>query len=304
MRVVVLGGTGFIGRPLCRALSGLGHEVVVPSRSPDKVERTFAGAVRSAPFDGRSAAALAALLDCEAALVNLVGENIAEGRWTPEKKRAILDSRLFAGQAVVEAVRKAGLRPAVLVQGSAVGYYGPCGEEEVAEDHPAGTGFLAEVAARWEASTKPVEELGVRRAVARTAMVLGPGGALARMLPAFSAGLGGPLGNGRQYTPFIHLKDEVAALTWLVENTAASGQYNLAEPHPVTNRAFAEELGRVLHRPAVLPAPALALKLLFGEMAREVLLSGQRAVPARLLAQGFVFSFPTLGPALRDAVAA
>lgn len=304
MRVIVLGGTGFIGRALCLELVDRGHEVVVPSRSPAKVGRAFGGRVAGAAFDGLSGQGLAALLDRESAVVNLVGENIAAGRWTLEKKRRILDSRLDAGKAVVEAVDRAAVRPKVLVQGSAVGFYGPRGDEEVLEDQPAGAGFLADVTERWEASTRAVEDMGVRRAVVRTAMVLGPGGALERMLPAFRMGLGGPLGSGRQHVSWIHLRDEVGAIRHLIEDPEAGGPYNLAAPHPATSRAFAAALGQALRRPAVLPAPAFALKLLFGEMAEQVLLSGQRAVPARLLASGYLFAFPELAAALRDAIAA
>jgi uncharacterized protein (TIGR01777 family) len=189
----------------------------------------------------------------------------------------------------------------VLVQGSAVGYYGARGREAVSESAPPGENFLARTAVEWEASTQGAEALGVRRVVVRTSMVLGPGGALAKMPPAFRLGLGGPLGSGTQMAPFIHLDDEVGAIAFLLDAPDASGPYNLAAPEAVDSRGFARALCRALRRPAFLPAPAFALRLLLGQMAEEVLLSGVNASAARLVAAGYVFRHPTLAGAL-DAV--
>jgi hypothetical protein len=237
-------------------------------------------------------------------LVNLAGENIADGRWTEDKKHSILTSRLNAGAAVMDALRlakEAGAgMPAVLIQASAVGYYGPRGPEPVTEDEPCGTGFLAEVAKRWEDSTSGAEALGVRRAVIRTSMVLGQGGALSKMLPPFRLGLGGPLGSGKQMVPWIHLADEVGAIVHLLTQPECSGAFNLVAPEVVDSRGFARALGHALGRPAFLPAPGLALRLLLGQMAQEVLLSGVRAVPSRLLASGYTFRFPGLAQALTE----
>jgi uncharacterized protein (TIGR01777 family) len=301
MRVIILGGTGFIGAALARLLAGQGHEILVPSRSPAKVLRVLGPAAAGLPFDGVSGAGWAASIDARTAIVNLAGENIADGRWTPLKRRRILESRLDAGAAVMDALRQAREKPAVLVQGSAVGYYGARGAEPVDESAPAGRGFLAEVAARWEDSTSGAEALGVRRIVVRTSMVLGPGGALAKMLPAFRWGLGGPLGSGRQPVPWIHLDDEVGAIAHLLTAPGLSGPFNLAAPEALDSRGFARALGRALGRPAALPAPAFALRLLLGRMADEVLLSGANASPTRLLAAGYAFRHPTLAAAL-DAV--
>jgi len=185
-----------------------------------------------------------------------------------------------------------------------VGYYGARGSEPVDESAPPGDTFLARVATAWEASTAGAEGYGVRRVVARTSMVLGPGGALRKMLPAFRLGLGGPLGAGTQMVPFIHLDDEAGALAHLLASPEASGPYNLAAPQAVDSRAFAQALGRALRRPAVLPAPAFALRLLLGQMAEEVLLTGVNANPARLLAAGYAFRYPTLAGALEAALAA
>jgi hypothetical protein len=259
--------------------------------------------VRAARWDGRTAAGWEPLLAPRSAIVNLAGEGIAAGRWTAERKRRIRASRLDAGRAVVDAVRRAaaaGRAPAVVLQASGIGYYADSGDQEIGEDHPAGMDFLAEVSVAWEASTAEVEALGVRRAVLRTGVVLDPsGGALAKMLPIFRLGLGGPLGGGAQWLPWLHMADEVGAILFLLASSAASGPFNLCAPRPVTNRDFARALGRRLHRPSFLPAPAPALRLAVGELA-EALLRSQRAVPRRLLAAGYGFRFPDLDAALAD----
>jgi hypothetical protein len=236
-------------------------------------------------------------------VINLAGEGIAGGRWTAERKRRIRASRLDAGRAVVQAVRQAaaaGRAPAVVLQSSGVGYYGEAGEQEIGEDHPPGNDFLAQVAVEWEASTAEVEALGVRRAVLRTGVVLDrAGGALAKMLPPFRLGLGGPLGGGRQWLPWIHMADEVGAILFLLATAAASGPFNLCAPRPVTNREFVRALGRRLRRPSILPVPAAALRLALGELA-DALLRSQRALPRRLLEAGYRFRFPDLAGALAD----
>jgi len=307
MRTIVLGGTGFIGKALARLLEGQGHEVVVPSRNPARVSAALGlgapGArIIAAPFDGVSGAGWAEFITPDTAIVNLAGENIADGSWTPDKKRRILESRLDAGAAVMDAIRQSGALPAVLVQASAVGFYGARGTEPVGEDTPAGANFLAQVAGRWEASTLEAEVLGVRRVVVRTSMVLGRGGALAKMLPPFRLGLGGPLGAGTQMVPWIHLDDEAGAIAFLMATPGLSGPFNLAAPEAVDSRGFARALGRALGRPAFLPAPGFALRLLLGQMAEEVLLSGVRAEPTRLLAAGYRFRHPGLAGALAAAL--
>jgi uncharacterized protein (TIGR01777 family) len=297
-RVIIAGGTGFIGRALVDGLSAAGYDVVVLTRS--KAARSI-GRVRMQSWDGRTSDNWGGLVSGAAGIVNLAGENIASGRWTQKRRKAILQSRIWAGRAVVEAVGKAVAKPAVLIQASAVGFYGrrPVGRlEESAEQ---GKGFLAEVAAVWEQSSRSVEDFGVRRAVIRSGIVLGRGGgAFPRLLLPFRFFVGGPLGAGGRSFSWIHLKDEVRAIRFLLENEEAAGAFNLTAPGPVSQKEFASLLGKILGRPAWLPLPSLALKAVFGRMAAETLLADQEVFPARLLGSGFRFDFPELEPALRD----
>jgi uncharacterized protein (TIGR01777 family) len=231
--------------------------------------------------------------------VNLAGATISK-RWTTSQKQAIRESRIKAGRAIVEAVKAANQKPAVVVQSSAVGYYGPRGSEEVGEEASAGNDFLASVAKDWEGSTAELEQLGVRRVIVRTGVVLDKrGGALPLMALPVKMFVGGPLGGGKQYLPWIHLDDEVAAIRFLIENSTAKGAYNLSAPQPVTNAEFTKVLGKVLGRPTFLPTPGFALKLVLGEMSTLVL-DGQRQMPKRLLAAGFKFKFNDAASALRD----
>lgn len=298
-RILITGGAGLIGRALTAELAGAGFEVVVLSRSPERVSGLPAGA-RAAGWDGETADGWGHLADGALGLVHLAGEGIAEGRWTEAKKRRIRDSRVVSGRAVVAAVEAAAVKPRFLLQGSAVGFYGVRGDEVVDERTGPGEGFLPEVCREWEGATAAVEALGVRRALLRTGVVLAAGGgALPKMALPFRLFAGGPVGAGDQYVPWIHLADEVAAIRFLAEHAEASGPFNLTAPHPVTNGELSSTLGRVLHRPNLLPAPAFALRLAFGEMA-DLLLTGARVVPRALETLGFTFRFPQLEPALRD----
>ncbi|HEY8742174.1 MAG TPA: TIGR01777 family oxidoreductase [Chloroflexota bacterium] len=299
MRVIITGGTGLIGRALAADLTARGREVIVLSRSPERATNLPAD-VRAERWDGRTAAGWGALADGAEAIVNLAGENLAAGRWSSERRRAIRESRLHAGEAVLEAIGAATQKPRVLVQASAAGFYGPHGNEPVTEATAAGSDFLAQLCVAWEASTAAVEAQGVRRAIARTGIVLSTaGGALPRLLLPYRFFAGGRLGNGRQWYPWIHLLDEVAAIRFLIDTAAASGTFNLTAPQPLTNGALAHVIGNVLGRPALLPAPAIALRLLMGDMA-TVVLDGQRALPSRLLELGYQFQFPSAEAALRD----
>lgn len=299
MRIVITGGTGLIGRALAVSLTSDGVEVVVLSRN--RGWRTdLPSGVKTACWDGLTAKGWGGLVDGAQAIVNLAGESIAARRWTRQQKRRIIDSRLNAGKAIVEAVQSSTHKPRVLIQASAVGYYGSCGDQELDEDAPAGGDFLArEVAVPWEGSTAALEALGVRRVVIRTGVVLSvKGGALPKMLLPFKFFAGGRLGNGRQWFPWIHLADHVGAIRFLLETPEARGAFNLAAPNPLTNAEFSRVLGKVMKRPSLIPTPARALRLLFGEMA-TVLLDGQRAIPQRLLQLGYPFQFAHAEAALR-----
>jgi uncharacterized protein (TIGR01777 family) len=299
MRVMITGGSGLIGRALAADLARDGHEVIVLSRRAERITDLPAG-VSAVWWDGHTTEGWGPRASGVDAIINLAGENISSGRWTKKRKDRILKSRLSAGQAVVRAVTAAAQRPRVAIQASGAGYYGPCGDEIITEERPPGQDFLSGVAVDWEASTAPLEALGLRRAVIRTGVVLSTaGGALPRMMLPFRLFAGGRLGNGRQWFPWIHIADEVGAIRFLIENEAASGPFNLTAPAPLTNTEFSRLMGQILKRPALILVPGPILRMLFGEMA-TALLDGQRAVPQRLLQMGFKFRFADAGSALRD----
>lgn len=305
MHVVVIGGTGFIGRALVAELAARGHKAVVTSRSANSSCASMGGAMACAAWDGRNPAALAAIFDQageSVAVVNLAGEPIAATRWNEDVKARIRDSRVAAARAVALAAKQAKSPPAVVVQGSAVGFYGAGRDDHDAvldENAPHGEGFLAEVCRDWEQAASGLGEADVRLVVARTGLVIGPGGILEKFLPPFRWFAGGPLGSGRQWMPWIHLSDQVGAIIWLLENGNARGAYNLCAPMPVTMSQFCRTLGQVLKRPSWLPVPGFALKLMLGrEMAEETVLASQRAVPARLMDEGYEFGIMELRTAL------
>lgn len=299
MRIIIPGGSGLIGRALTADLTAAGYEVVILSRSPEKV-KGLPGGARVEGWDGQSAAGWGHLADGAGAIVNLAGESLAASRWTAERKRRILESRVKPGQAVVEAVESAQNKPGVIIQSSAVGFYGPRGDEEIAETAAPGTDFPANVCRAWEASAAPVGSMGVRLVIIRTGLVLSlDGGALPKILLPFKFFVGGPIGGSRQWWSWIHLDDVVAAIRFLIETETAPGPYNLTAPNPLTNAQFSRVVGRVLGRPALMPVPAFALQLLFGEMS-TVLLDGQRVMPYALREAGFTFRFADAESALRD----
>jgi uncharacterized protein (TIGR01777 family) len=298
MRIIITGGTGFIGTILTKSLVAQGHQVWILTRNLSSAR--LAEGARGIGWDGRTTTGWGELVSHADALVNLAGESLGSGPWTRDRKKRILSSRVEAGQAITSAIRQANPRPNVLIQASAVGFYGPHGDEPVTEESAQGHGFLAEVCKDWEASTQPVEDLGVRRIVIRTGVVLSTDeGALKRMLLPFRLFAGGPLGNGRQGFPWIHPADEVGGIRFLLENEKAQGVYNLSSPEPLSNANFGGILAKAMHRPYWLPAPAFALRLLLGEMATLVL-EGQFMLPQRLHEFGFRFRFETAESALRD----
>jgi uncharacterized protein (TIGR01777 family) len=299
MRIIITGGAGLIGQALTNNLTADGHEVIVLSRTPEKVTHLPNGA-KAERWDGRTATGWGHLADGAEAIVNLAGESLASGRWSAERNQRIRVSRLDAGRAVVEAVEMAERKPKVVIQASAVGYYGPRGSEEITEENSAGNDFLAQVCVDWEASTASVESLGVRRAIIRTGAVLSPeNGALPQMMLPFKFFVGGPIGSGQQWFSWIHLADEATAIRYLIDNENAAGPFNLSAPIPLTNAEFSRVLGRVLKRPAIMPTPGFAVRLVFGEMS-TVVLDGQRVIPQRLQQLGFTFRFPEAEAALRD----
>jgi len=299
-KVILAGGSGLIGRALAADLVRAGAEVVVLTRSIGA--RRLPPGVRPVRWDGRTSTGWADESEGAAAVVNLAGENVADGRWTAARKRRLESSRVEPTRAIVEAFRAARVPPRALLQGSAVGFYGDGGETALDERSPRGDGFLPELSQRWEEASAPVEALGVRRVLLRTGLVLARGGgALAKMLLPFRFGLGGPLGGGRQWFPWLHLDDEIGAIRFLLERHDLAGAFNLVAPGSVRQGEFARALGRALHRPAIVPVPGAILRLALGEMA-EVLLAGQRVRPTRLIDHGYRFSYPDLDGALADLV--
>ncbi|WP_337431282.1 TIGR01777 family oxidoreductase [Bilophila sp.] len=301
MRVVLLGGSGFIGRALTQALISRGDEAVVPTRHVPAI--TSPAGPEYQLWDGQDHSSLSQILNGADAVVNLLGENIAAKRWSPGQKERILSSRLLAGQALVIALQLPIVRPKIVIQASAIGYYGFWPESlsapECTEDSPAGSGFLATATIQWERSTQQAEHLGLRRCIIRTAPVLGLGGGmLAKLLPVFQLGLGGPIGTGRQPFAWIHLDDEVAAILFLLDHEELGGPFNLVAPEQNTMNDFVQSLGRALKRPVWIPIPSPLLRLVFGDMADELLLAGQKVSPTRLLEHGFTFRRPTLNSAL------
>ena len=296
--ILLTGGTGFIGRILCRELLANGDQITVLSRQSAADVRAVCGRVEALPD-------LAKLRGHKGfdAIINLAGEGIADKRWSETRKQAIRDSRIELTQQLVAVVKTWLQPPQVMVSGSAVGFYGTQGDLEVTETTLPRDEFTHRLCSDWEQTAAELADIGVRVCLSRTGIVVGPnGGFLQRMILPFKLGVGGKLGTGEQYMPWVHRQDVVGALLWMLTNETALGAYNVVSPSPVTNATFTKTLGRVLHRPTVLPAPAVALKLALGEMS-GLLLTGQRAIPARLQAEGFEFRFTDLEPALEDAIA-
>ncbi|MFB7592676.1 TIGR01777 family oxidoreductase [Streptomyces sp. NPDC056169] len=293
-RIAVTGASGLIGKALVRSLRADGHDVLRlvrrPAATADEVE-----------WDPKRLYVDAAGLVGVDAVVHLAGAGVGERRWTEAYKREIRDSRVLGTTAIAQALASLAEPPEVLVCGTALGWYGDTGSRAVDESAPAGTGFLPSVCVEWEAAAAPAEEAGIRVAYARTGLVVArEGGAWGRLFPVFRAGIGGRMGDGRQYWSHISLHDEVAALRHLVDTPSLSGPVNLTAPEPVTNREVTAAMGRVLRRPTLCTVPAPALKLVLGDFAQDVL-GSQRVLPGRLLESGFDFAFPTIDDAIRAA---
>lgn len=306
MRIVIAGGTGFIGSPLAEVYAEEGHDVRVLTRSlPDGEARHdpgtgMPGITRAGWRPSGDAGSLTQVVDGADAVVNLAGESLAGKRWTPQRKAELRDSRILATRSLAAAIIAAPQPPRVLVNSSAVGYYGPAGGEPKSEDSPAGTDFLAQLAADWEAEARTAERAGTRVVLLRTGVVLEKvGGALPKMLTPFRFFVGGRLGSGRQYISWIHRHDVVEMIRWIIETPGVSGPVNATAPHPVSNREFARAIGRAIRRPSLLPAPAFALRLMVGEMAEPLLLTGQRVMPTVAQSHGYHFRYPEVDIAMR-----
>ncbi|HKI83665.1 MAG TPA: TIGR01777 family oxidoreductase [Candidatus Krumholzibacteria bacterium] len=296
MRIAITGSSGLLGQALTERLTALGHEILALKRS----RGTSPGRAHWNPRRGEIDAEA---LEGQDAVIHLAGEPISSDRWTPAKKARIRDSRVKGTQLLAEGLAGLSLKPRILICASAVGYYGDRGEELCAEADPPGRGFLAETCAAWEAAAEAARRARITTLHLRIGMVLSPdGGALARMLPFFRFGLGGPLAGGDQYWSWIALPDLVNLIVHYLTHECESGPVNAVAPEPMPSRDFARTLGRVLHRPAVLPIPGFALKLMLGEMADELLLASARALPFRAQSDGFAFSHATLEEALLQAL--
>ena len=305
MRFVIAGGTGFIGSPLAEVYAEEGHDVRVLTRGLKDGEARHEpgtgvpGITRVGWKPDGTAGSWAGVVDGADAVVNLAGVPLAEGRWTPQRKAEIRDSRILSTRSIVAAIAGVPAPPKVLVNSSAVGYYGNSTEPKTEESRP-GEGFLANLAEDWEAEATKAQRTGTRVVLLRTGIVLEKaGGALPEMMRPFRFFVGGPMGSGRQYLSWIHRLDVVEMIRWIIETPAVSGPVNATAPHPVTNREFARALGRALHRPSVVPAPGFALKALLGEMAQPMLLEGQRVIPARAQQHGYHFRYPEIDIAMR-----
>lgn len=298
MRVVIAGGSGFIGERLVQHLIAAGHDVEVLTRSPSKVQHG-----RPLAWDGRTQGEWTMNAAAADVVINLAGASIGGARWTHARRRLLFDSRLEPIAALVEAMRTRPTERRLFISVSGAGFYGLRGDEPLEESASQGKGFLADLSARWEEAARAAEPLA-RTVILRLGVVIGPGGMVGRLLLPFKLGLGGRIGSGDQWLSWVARDDVVRMVEWVMSNDDARGVYNVTSPQPVRNREFTASLGRVLRRPTILPLPAAAVKLAFGEMGEELLLGGQRAVPARAIAEGFGFDHETIVSALQRAVGA
>lgn len=298
MNILISGGSGLIGQALSEYLHANGDEVTIISRTPKKaVESGKSQEISWDDLSGPNGFLSRKIVDV---VINLAGENIGSGRWTAKRKEKILESRLFASDMLVNAIRQTANKPGLFIQSSAIGYYGTDKEQPFDETSPPGNDFLAGVAQKWESSSLVIEEMSIRRVVIRTGVVLSiQGGALPRMLLPFHFFIGGPLGTGRQWVSWIHIEDEIRAIKHVIDKKSISGAVNLTSPNPVTNAEFGRTISRVMKRPCWLPVPAFALNTVLGEMS-VLVLEGQKVRPGKLEETGFKYSFPNLGEALQD----
>jgi hypothetical protein len=301
MRILIVGGTGLIGRKLVRELAVAGHEPVVVSRDKEKAYRIFGPGTVCLEWDSHSVSVMSSYIETMDGVVNLAGENLSEKRWTRKQRSSIYDSRVKLSSSLASAVEISSGKPSFFIQGSAIGIYGPEPGVPCTEGHPKGEGFIAGLTADWEAAADPVKTSGVRLAFLRTGLVLDKdGGFLKKLAGPLSSGFGVVPGNGNNMVSWIHHADLTAAVRFIAEHEALEGAFNLVAPYPVKMRLLVKELGRSLNGKMILNAPAGLLRLVFGQMADEAILASQEVVPERIGSAGFRFRFPTLESALED----
>lgn len=301
MKIIILGATGFIGRHLIKELLSAGHSVVAVGREPSKIKQLFGEAVIAAQWDGKTPKGWVEHLSAAAVLVNLSGENIGNIPWTEENRKLIIQSRLDSCNAVLAALCHAHPRPAKIIQASAIGYYGDANDFILEESSPSGKEFLSKVTVEWEKAIMPAEKLGCKVIFIRSATVLGTdGGALPKIATPFAFYLGGVIGSGKQWFSWIHIRDEVSAIRFLIENEESGGPYNLASPNPVQAKVFFNAVKMAVGKPALFWIPSFLVKLFMGKKGEELILSSKRVVPKRLLDAGFRFAHPAIDEAMND----
>lgn len=300
MKIIIAGGTGFIGSYLLQTLSREHHHIVILTRFPRENQHTNTAVLRYIQWNPYEAGNWMDEFDGADAVINLVGKGVVEQRWNARVKEQIFNSRIIPTRLIVEAIGRARAKPHIFISASAVGFYGDRKDEFITEESDGGNDFLAHVVREWESAAYSAEQYGTRVATPRTGLVLAKnGGMIGKMLLPFRLFVGGPIGNGRQFLPWIHIDDVVRGFLYPIENENFRGVYNLVSPNPVTMNEFAKTFGAALHRPSWAPVPSFVLKVLYGE-GGKVVLSGQRAVPQKLLSSGFTFLHPELPSALND----
>jgi len=299
MNIVVTGGTGFIGRALCATLLQSGHSVSVFTRNPDQHRHQSKAGVKQVLWNGESTGDWERGLEGADAVINLAGAPIADARWTPARKQLLIDSRVHTTRIIVDAMSRRSSKPRVLISASGIGYYGASDDRVLDEGSARGQGFLADLCLAWEAEALRAAEFGARVVTLRTGMVLEQeGGALPKMLLPFRLFAGGPIMPGSQWVSWIHRRDHIGLIQWALANNRVSGPLNAVAPEPVTMKTFCQVLGRVLHRPSWLPVPGFVLNMLLGELG-TLMTTGQRVTPAKAMAGGYTFQYPTLEPAIQ-----
>lgn len=299
MNIVVSGGTGFIGRALCMALSQEGRRVTILTRNSRSAEWLLGGNLLPVEWTGRNTGPWEQALEGADAVINLAGVPIADARWTPARKQLLIDSRVHTTRTIVGAMSRRSSKPKMLISASGIGYYGASDDRVLDEGTARGHGFLADLCLEWESEALRAAEFGTRVVLLRTGMVLEQdGGALPKMLLPFRLFAGGPIMPGTQWVSWIHRRDHIGLIQWALANNHVSGPLNAVAPEPVTMKTFCEVLGQVLHRPSWLPVPGIALNILLGELG-TLMTTGQRVIPKKAMAGGYTFQYPTLESALR-----